>query len=668
MGIKKAIVHIQNRLNLIILFFLLGSIVYCQDKFDVEKTYYDAEFLELYQRYEEALPLYLELIENDFVNANVQYKIGNAYLHIPGQKTRAIPYLEQASKSASLKYRKEASFKEKRAPAECIMLLGEAYQIDNQLDLALRHYFRYKKLLDNKKLNTDKVNRKIVSCEFAENFIKKPIDSESFRLNLSEPGVSDYRAVFSEDGNSMVFMRKRKYYEAIYFSRKRNGKWLDPVNITAEIESDGRYQVSSLSPDGLTLFLVYFNSTDYDLYQSHFRNGRWLKAVKLRESINTQANEVHAVLSPLDKTLYFASDKKGGFGGFDIYRSRSLENGSWEIPENIGSTINTSFDETTPFFSDEGKSLSFSSNGHENMGGYDVFFSDMGQNGKWNSPENYGSPLNTTDDDVFFVPGRNRFSGTMASFDSIPGSIRSLFHWEFYSEYNPRKIKLTGTFLYPEKFDPKQNELKISMQNENGEIHSLIPDKKGLFTIDLSPGKYLVSAKGENIKDLEENILVEKNAQNEIFTFKLEPAESLPVDKSYTINSIFFGFDSSALTEISKKELDLIIRIMEIFPEIHITLKGYTDSVGPYDYNQKLSSRRANSAADYLMNKGILPKRVFISFYGEDHPVAINRNEDNSDCPEGRKYNRRVSFSLEGSGIEQVLTNPPAIPDGLELK
>jgi len=661
-------VPILNRLNLFILFSLLSSIVYCQDKFDAEKTYYDAEFLELYQRYEEALPLYLELIDNDFVNANVQYKIGNAYLHIPGQKTRAIPYLEQASKDASLKYRKEASFKEKRAPAECIMLLGEAYQVNNQLDLALGHYFKYKKLLDKKKLNTDQVNRKIVSCEFAKNFIEKPIDSENFRLNFSDPGVSDYRAVFSEDGNSMVFMRLRKYYEAIYFSRKLNGKWIDPVNITAAVESNGEYQVSSLSPDGHTLFLVYYNSTDYDLYQSHYINGKWSKAVKLEESINTQANEVHAVLSPLDKTLYFVSDKKGGFGGFDIYQSRGLEDGSWEIPENIGSTINTPFDETTPFFSDEGKSLSFSSNGHENMGGYDVFFSDMDLNGNWNATENYGSPLNTTDDDVFFVPGRNRFSGTMASFDSIPGKIQSLLYWEFYSESNPRKTKLAGTFFFPEKYEPLKNVLTISIQDKNGEKHSLMPDEKGFFTIDLSPGMYYISAKGKNIKDFEEKILVEKNAQDEVLTFKLEPAESLPIEKSYTINSILFGFDSSSLTENTKKELDLIIRIMEIFPEIHITLKGYTDSVGPYDYNKKLSSRRANSAADYLKSRGILPKRVFMSFYGEDYPVAINRYADNSDCPEGRKYNRRVSFSLEGSGIEQLHVNSPDIPLQLKLK
>ena len=657
-----------NKLNLYILFSLLGSIVYSQDIFDAEKTYYDAEFLELYQRYEEALPLYLELIENDFVNANVHYKIGNTYLHIPGQKTRAISYLEQASESASFKYRKERSFKEKRAPAECILLLGEAYQVNNQLDLALDSYFRYKKLLDNKKLNTDLVNRRIVSCEFAKNFMEKPIDSEKMRLNLSDPGVSNYRAVFSEDGESMVFMRKRKYYEAIFFSKKLNRKWLDPVNITAEVESNGRYQVSSLSPDGLILFLVYYNSTDYDLYQSYFNNGRWSKAVKMGVSINTEANEVHAVLSPLDKALYFVSDKKGGFGGFDIYRSRSLGDGSWEMPENIGSAINTSFDETTPFFSDEGKSLSFSSNGHENMGGYDVFFSDIDQTGKWNSPENYGSPLNTTDDNVFFVPGRSRYSGTMTSFDSIPGSIQSLFQWEFYSEFNPRKIKLAGTILYPEKFDPEQNELEINIQDENGETHSLMPDKTGLFTIDLSPGMYLILAKGENIKDFEEDVFIKENVQPEVIRLELKSSESLPVEKSYTINSILFGFDSSALTENSKKELDLIIKILEIFPKIHITLKGYTDSVGPYNYNQKLSSRRANSTADYLKNKGILTKRVLISFYGEDHPVAINRNADNSDCPEGRKYNRRVSFSLEGSGIEQVQTNPPAIPDGLEFK
>ncbi len=608
-----------KRYFFVILIIMPFGIVCAQDVFDAEKTYYDAEFLELYNRFEEALPLYLSLIDNDFSNANVQYKTGNAYLHIPGQKTRAIPYLEEAVKNTSLKYRKEYSFKEINSPVRSYLLLGEALQTDMQLDKALDKYKSYKKLLTDNNMDSSEADRHIAGCIYARERINAVSDYDSIKLDLSEAGTSSYRAVLSEDGNSLVFMRKREYYEAVFYSVKKDSLWTKPLNITAEIESDGKYLVCSLSPTGDKLLLSHLNSTDYDLYLSEYKDGRWTKAQRLESGINSDANETHAIFTT-DNFLWFVSDRKGGYGGYDIYKAAINEDASFSQPENAGKIINTAWDEATPFFSNNGSRLIFSSKGHNNMGGYDIFHTDK-KNGSWSEVVNYGYPLNTTDDDLFFSPAENEFTGIKSHFDSLPGKIQSVWYWEFYSAENPRRQK----------------------------------ESRKLISFDKAPVETTVLSHAAKENRLALSPESQKTAKQPL------------VETQYILNSVLFAFDSSVITDNAKKELDIIVRAMNMISSLNISLSGHTDSVGPAEYNRKLSKRRALSVAAYLENAGIKRERIIISYHGEEEPVALNTNPNGTDCREGRKYNRRVSFSIEGTDRQQLKINPRPVPEKLKL-
>ena len=171
---------------------------------------------------------------------------------------------------------------------------------------------------------------------------------------------------------------------------------------------------TSISKDGKTLYL--YSSADYDgiIYTSKFENGTWSPLVKLNDNINTKYWESHATISHDDKKLYFTSNRKGTYGGLDIYVSKRDSTGDWGPAVNLGPVINTPYNEESPFLTSDDKTLFFSSRGHFNMGGYDIFYSTLLDNGEWSVPLNVGYPLNTTDDDVFFNPKNEGYEGYIA--------------------------------------------------------------------------------------------------------------------------------------------------------------------------------------------------------------------------------------------------------------
>ena len=189
-----------------------------------------------------------------------------------------------------------------------------------------------------------------------------------------------------------------------YYSTKTNGQWSGPVNMNELLKVDRDLFPTSISNDGKTLYL--YSSADYDgiIYTSQFENGIWSPLVKLNENINTKYWESHATISHDNKKLYFTSNRKGGYEGLDIYVSERDSTGDWGPAKNLGPVINTPYNEESPFLSKDDKTLFFSSRGHFNMGGYDIFYSTLLPDGEWSVPLNVGFPLNSTDDDVFFKP------------------------------------------------------------------------------------------------------------------------------------------------------------------------------------------------------------------------------------------------------------------------
>lgn len=370
----------------------------------------------MYEEYREALPFFLELYDAGRRDANIKHRIGYCYLHIPNKKDKAIIYLEDAIENVSLDY-KEGYFTERKAPIETYLYLGMAYRVNNQLRKAIDSFEKYKELLDEKNEQQHKiVDAEIIACKNALELTKIPtsIIESNLGKNINS-SFNNINPLVSGDEETIVFISQLRFYDGIFSSKKRDGRWLPARNISLDFNSTNPLFPVYLTRDGNTLYLRRNDQDIFNLYTSRFNNGVWSVPEKLGNNINSNAAETHACVSDDGLTLYFTSNREGGFGGFDIYKSEIDVDGKWGPPVNLGASVNSAFDEATPFISEDGKTLYFSSKGHFNIGGFDIFMSKL--NGKsWTKPENLGFPFNTTDDDIFFFPLKN---GTVAYYSKF---------------------------------------------------------------------------------------------------------------------------------------------------------------------------------------------------------------------------------------------------------
>jgi len=391
------------------LFFCIS--IYAQDTKVLQETFLEAEYFLMSEDYSDALAFYLQLYEKLPENSNLAYRIGVCYLNIPGKKNLSVDYLETAVKNMSAKH-KEGSISQIAAPYDALYNLGKAYRINFMFDKAKDAFVRYSgTLLPDDQQNLDFINHEIKVCDTAKDLISKPVafteENIGILFNDEKPNFSP---LISADGKSFVYMVSLKFYNAIMFSRLVEGKWTAPINISPDIQSDGEVFISCLSADGKLLFLSKNDNYNSDIYSSSFDGNNWSKAIKLNKNINTKYWESHGFISEKGDQFVFASDRPGGYGGLDLYVSNKV-NGDWGPAVNLGPVINTQFNEDRPFLINNGKTVFFSSQGHTNMGGYDIFRSDLQSGGVWTEPKNLGYPFNTPDDDFFFMPVGDGKSG-----------------------------------------------------------------------------------------------------------------------------------------------------------------------------------------------------------------------------------------------------------------
>lgn len=410
-----------KRVICLIVTTFLSVALFSQEMNNLQESFLEAEYFFMNEDYSDALPAYLKLYEKMPENANLAFRIGVCYLNIQGKKSLSVSYLEAAAKNISAKH-KEGTITQITAPYDALFELGTAYRINYQFDKAKDTFMKYEAtLLPDDTENIEFINHEIKVCEIAKNLIAKPVDFTIENLgNLFNDEKSNFNPVISADGKSFAHMVSLKFYDAIMFSRQVNGKWSAPINISPDLQSDGDFYISCLSADGKILFLSRDDNFNSDLYYSVFDGTKWNKCIKLNKNINTKDWESHAFISDDGNYLIFASDRTGGFGGLDLYISRK-EKGDWGPAVNLGPEINTPFNEDRPFLINGGKTLFFASQDHNNIGGYDIFRSDMQPNGLWNKPQNLGYPLNTPDDNIFFMPVGNGRSGFISVYRDSDG-------------------------------------------------------------------------------------------------------------------------------------------------------------------------------------------------------------------------------------------------------
>jgi tetratricopeptide (TPR) repeat protein len=385
-----------------------------QSRQDAREIFEDGLFFFNRGDYKEAAFNFRRLADQFPDQSNYQFKLGECYMNIPGSECLAVPCFESAVRNTvpKQKYDRKA-FEETDAPLHAWFYLGNVYRICNRLSDALRAYSTFvNSPYYEGNYNLAIVENEIKSCERAKIIEDNPIDmTEQVLDTMVNTEAAELHPVLSADGNTLVFVRRLKFYDAILQTERKNGKWGTPVNLNPQVGSDGEFYPACLSPDGKDLYLIK-TGVSSDIWVSHKNGNDWSRAVKLNDNVNSAMDETSAWVSG-SGVLYFASTRKGGHGGSDLYFSRRGSNGDWGKPKNMGKVINTPFDEDSPCLIPGDSVLFFSSKGHFSMGGYDVFTARRTEK-SWRDPDNLGFPINNTSDNTGYVALNGGFTGYYA--------------------------------------------------------------------------------------------------------------------------------------------------------------------------------------------------------------------------------------------------------------
>jgi tetratricopeptide (TPR) repeat protein len=395
-----------------------GHVLFANDTSDTEKL--DQNFKNKYilaesyitdQSFSEATVLLKQLDSIMPSNSNINYKLGLCYYNLNNDKKDAISYFEKAVINISEDYK--SNYLETSAPPVSLFYLAKSYHNEYMFDEAKKIFEKYKDYLSD---NNDKAIKEtdlyISMCENGSKLMKSSLNPQikilSAEINTTN---CNHPLMASSDNSILVFssidktLNSKNTDNTSYFISTLDGqKWSSPVQIDNDFNIIGSENSSKLSLRKKEFFITKNVNGNKELFSIAYKDGKWSDPVKLGPSVNTKAVETNASISPDGSTLYLASNRDGGYGGYDIYACERMSDGSWSKPVNLGPQINTEFDEQSPFISNDAATLYFSSMGHNTMGGYDIFFSTLSDEGIWPEVENIGYPINTPQDDLFYIP------------------------------------------------------------------------------------------------------------------------------------------------------------------------------------------------------------------------------------------------------------------------
>ncbi|MBL7111501.1 MAG: PD40 domain-containing protein [Bacteroidales bacterium] len=495
--------------TLIILCLLLVPEIAGQFNEAYRADWLEGEMYFLFEEYNEALPYYRRCLQKAPKNDDINFKLGVCYLNDPFQKETSIEYLEKAVKNINLKY-KENNIKETAAPMEALFYLGNAYRINNQLDKAIETYVKFREKADPDVFDHVLVDEQIRACNNAKDLQNRPIDYDIVnigdRINSRFPDVNP---VVSGDETRMVYTQEQAFYDALFYSEKVDGEWSYPRLLMPELGIDDDAYPTALSYDGTELLVYRSDNFIGDLYSTRLVDGFWTPLKKLNDNINTKYWESHACFTRTGDSLYFTSNRKGTLGGLDIYLS-TRENGNWGNPANLGPNVNTIYNEETPFVTFDGKTLYFSSYGHYNMGGYDVFYSTRLDNGQWSKPINAGYPINTTDDDFFYQPVQNGVFAYLPRLMDDGFGRTDIYRLEIYSKTHPRKFQIRGLVNLPaDALITKPITVTVIERYSRDTVAVTYADpESGAFTFEAPSGEYDLVIEGDEIEATSTSLFV----------------------------------------------------------------------------------------------------------------------------------------------------------------
>lgn len=672
------IIPLRPYLLTLALISVFSSSVIAQIWLSNEDIYEEAEEFFNAEEYIEALPLYLLLEKKEIMNGNIAYKIGECYLNIRGKKAKAIPYLEQAVEHAIGTYKD--SFSETHAPLESLLSLGVAYRIDGQLDEAEKTF----NILEDS-LSGDYPLNAIVDIHLG--MVKNarllgafPGEPRTERLpDRINNAYSNYNPVLVGHDSLLYYMEELPFYDALMQTTMEGDTWGVPVNLTPEIGSDGDHILVSANQTGDQLFLYFYVPLRMgEIFTTRLTSEGWTPLEPLNNNINTPYNETHASVSSDGNTLYFTSNRPGGFGGLDIYKSVLTGSGDWGPAINLGPVINTAFNEENPIMNSDDEILYFSSQGHLSMGGYDVFYALKRDEETWRQPINMGAPISSTDDDLFYYPLESTVSGLMSRLEEPDARGYDIYRYNSMVFANSPRFTVRGKVDGVDSTNYQEYAVN-AIDNRSGEmVYSTQPAPDGRWEMVLPSSAFTIAVVGPDDKEIgADELVIGENSEELIrLASTTESPEDMPPviapvvepeqKDTVWLQPVLFSFDRAQLPGEYKGLLDSIKILLKKYPGLTVRIEGHTDALGSEEYNMELSGRRAESVKQYLLDNPRQDRQIVIEAKGENEPVALNVYPDGRDCPEGRKFNRRVLI-IPLSEIEQVLfLYKEIVPDHLK--
>ncbi len=652
-----------------------------------------------------AINLYQRMLDEDPNNAELNFKLGFCYLNTAHEKDKAIEYIEKSVKQLSKRKRRRST-----EYLEASFYLAKAYQANYKFDKALTQYLELKEKTKNRQLIAI-IEKEIEKCTQGNALVQNPVQLTITNLGDSiNSEYSDHSPFVSADESVLVFTSRREnkyndemdisgeYDENIYISySEEGGPWSKPVSIGDNINTADHEASIGISVDGQKLF-IYKSEEEGSIFVSDLVGDVWSKPKKLGPTINTKYRETHASLSADGTKLYFTSDRKGGYGGLDIYVAYKLLNGEWGEPKNLGPGINTPQDERAPYIHPDDITLYFSSRGHGGLGGFDIFSSQLNEFGTWTKPKNIGYPINTSSDDIFYVTSADRQRSYYASSKESGLGMTDIYLIGLEEAEVANITIMTGKVYVCRGTLP---EVSITvMDAKTDEVVGIYTpnSKSGKFLFVLNKGgRYNVVFEADGKIINEEQLYVPENAAYQ----QLYKAVQIPVnppcndeelalmeDQEYVsgvnidnidengivydahinVDNILFPSNQARLIE-SSPSLNRLAEYLKKNPGAVIEIGAYADASGRAAYNYLLSIKRGQTIKDYLLKKGVKEKQAIVIGYGEENPIALNKNKDGSWNKEGQKYNRRIEFRVMKQGSSTLLVKPIMnIPEELKNK
>lgn len=623
------------------------------------------------------------------------------------RSNRALKFYDQGKRDYELLYydRAENSLKaavgEDSGFLEAHLLLGQLYSDTGDWEKAVRHYRaakeidplffppalyslgraefrtgRYTEATTNlelylkqpgasARLKTE-AEKMLASCRFALSYPESLFETEPISAGDSvNTTLDEYWPSVTGDGLQLIFTREvkraagygrdfnRDRQEDFYISRlTKDGYWGTARNAGAPLNTAGNEGAQSISSDGRSMFFTACDRNDgqgrCDIYFSSYDGNRWSPGVNLGQPVNTTYWESQPSVSPNGRMLFFVSNRPGGMGGMDIWYSVRGNDGRWGRPVNPGKAINTAGDEFSPFIYFNGKTLYFSSNGRESFGGHDIYVTTMNRDSTWTTPENLGPPVNTPADETGLVI---ESSGRRAYFSSVRDkeSGKDIFYLDLPQRIQPEPVLyFRGNVIDKQSGQPITARYELTDLTYRTDVISSVTDGRGGFFVCLPQGSsYGLNVTAEGYMIFSEN-----------FDFAEGYTSAEPLTKTIALNkvrkgefmrmyNVFYDTDSWELLEASIPELEHLLQFLVVNNTVVIEIGGHTDSDGSDQHNQRLSERRAESVRAYLVKRGIDSKRIFSHGYGETSPVADNLT------PAGKRLNRRTEITILSEGTDK---------------